>query len=118
MATWLFVEWLLIWILDTTVFVFEWDQGNRTKNTTKHEVTTDEVESVFRRKRAVPLGVQTSPIVNELRLGLVGQSDRGRVLQVAFTFRGSKIRVISARPAHRKERNQYDTMAREIFPNL
>ncbi|MBX3348995.1 MAG: BrnT family toxin [Nitrospira sp.] len=118
MATWLFVEWLLTWILDTTTFAFEWDQGNRTKNATKHDVTTDEVESVFRLKRAVPLGVQTSPIVNELRLGLVGQSDRERVLQIAFTFRGSKIRVISARPAHRKERSQYDTMAREIFPNL
>mgnify|MGYP000850507337 FL=1 len=118
MATWLFVEWLLTWILDTTTFAFEWDQGNRTKNATKHDVTTDEVESVFRLKRAVPLGIQTSPVVNELRLGLVGQSDRGRVLQVAFTFRGSKIRVISARPAHRKERSQYDTMAREIFPDL
>lgn len=80
--------------------------------------TTDEVESVFRLKRAVPLGLQTSPVVNELRLGLVGRSDRGRVLQVAFTFRGRKIRVISARPAHRKERSQYGTMAREIFPDL
>jgi uncharacterized DUF497 family protein len=118
MATSLFVEWLLIWILDTTTFAFEWDQGNRTKNATKHDVTTDEVESVFRLKRAVPLGVQTSPIVNELRLGRLGQSSRGRALQVAFTFRGRKIRVISARPAHRKERNQYDTMAREIFRDL
>jgi uncharacterized DUF497 family protein len=81
-------------------------------------VTTDEVKSVFRLKRAVPLGVQISPIVNELRLGLVGQSDRGRVLSIAFTFRGIKVRVISARPAHRKERSQYDTMAREIFPDV
>ena len=72
MATWLFVEWLLTWILDTITFAFEWDQGNRTKSTTKHNVTTDEVESVFQLKRAIPLGVQTSPIVNELRLGLVG----------------------------------------------
>ena len=47
MAIWLFVEWLLIWLLDTTTFAFEWDQGNRTKNATKHDVTTDEVESVF-----------------------------------------------------------------------
>ena len=68
MATWLFVEWLLIWILDTTTFAFEWDHGNRTKNATKHDVTTDEVESVFRLKRAIPLGIQTSPVVNELRL--------------------------------------------------
>jgi uncharacterized DUF497 family protein len=89
-----------------------------TTNATKHDVTTDEVESVFRLKRAVSLGLQTSPVVNELRLGLVGQSDRGRVLQVAFTFRGNEVRVISARPAHRKERSQYDTMAREIFPDL
>lgn len=118
MATWLFVEWLLIWLLDTTTFAFEWYQGNRTKNSTKHDATTDEVEIAFRLKRAIPLGLQTSPVVNELRLGLVGQSDCGRVLQVAFTFRGSKVRVISARTAHRKERSQYDTMAREIFPDL
>jgi len=118
MAQWLFVEWLLIWVLETTLFEFDWDHGNRTKSTTKHDVSIDEVESLFRLKRAVPLGVQIKPPVQEQRLGVIGITNSGRVLQVAFVFREGRVRVISARPAHRKERAQYEALAREIFQGL
>jgi hypothetical protein len=39
MAKWDFVEWLLLWILETSHFEFEWDIGNQSKNEEKHGTT-------------------------------------------------------------------------------
>ncbi len=44
MAQWEFVEWLLFWILETSHFVFEWDEGNSTKSAKKHGVETNEIK--------------------------------------------------------------------------
>lgn len=41
MAQWEFVDWLLYWILETSHFEFEWDQGNRTKNESKHGISVN-----------------------------------------------------------------------------
>ena len=114
MAQWKFVEWLLYWIFEAKNFEFDWDQGNRNKNKTKHDLTIEEVESVFKMGLALPLGIQIHPKTEEQRFGLVGPTRDNRVLQIAFTFRGSKVRVISARPAHRKERAEYEKILREI----
>jgi uncharacterized DUF497 family protein len=114
MAKWEFVEWLLFWILETSHFEFEWDRGNKTKSASKHGISTEEVEAVFRSGLALPLGIQTQPVVPEQRLGLVGPTISGKLLQVAFTLRDGKVRVISARPAHRKERTQYEEILRKI----
>lgn len=114
MAQWEFVEWLLFWLLETTPFEFDWDAGNSTKNSSKHGVPIDEVEVVFKSRAAVPLGIQINPPANEQRLGVVGPGSKGRLLQVAFTLRDGRIRVISARPAHRKERKRYEEAIRKI----
>jgi uncharacterized DUF497 family protein len=104
----------LFWILETSHFEFEWDRGNKTKSASKHGISTEEVEAVFRSGLALPLGIQTQPVVPEQRLGLVGPTISGKLLQVAFTLRDGKVRVISARPAHRKERTQYEEILRKI----
>ncbi len=114
MAKWHFVEWLLYWILETSYFEFEWDKGNQTKSAAKHKISIEEVEAVFRSGQALPLGVQVSPQAEEQRLGLVGPAISGRLLQVAFTLRDGRVRVISVRPAHRKERKQYEETLRKI----
>lgn len=114
MAQWEFVDWLLYWILETSYFEFEWDEGNRYKNAIKHSVTTLEIESVFRSGLALPLGIQISPIAPEQRLGIVGPSLSGRLHQIAFVLRDGKVRVISARPAHKKEISQYEKILRKI----
>lgn len=114
MAKWEFVEWLFFWILETSSFEFEWDNGNRTKNATKHRISTEEIENIFRSGLALPLGIQISPPVLEQRLGLVGPSLTGRLYQVAFVLREGRVRVISARPAHRKERARYEEILRKI----
>ena len=114
MAHWEFVDWLLYWIQGTSHFEFEWDKGNRTKNATKHKISTEDVEAVFRSGLALPLGVQVQPKACEQRLGLVGPNLDGRLLQVAFVIREGRVRVISARPAHRKERKTYEEILRQI----
>jgi uncharacterized protein len=47
---------------------------------------------------------------SEIRFHALGKSDEGRVLHITFTLRnaGEKIRVISARDMHRKERIIYE----------
>ncbi len=118
MAQWEFVEWLLFWILETSHFEFEWDRGNQTKSESKHGIATSEVEAVFRSGRALPLGIQVSPVSSEQRLGIVGPSITGRLLQVAFTLRDGRVRVISARPAHWKERKSYEEILRKISQRI
>lgn len=118
MAQWKFVDWLLLWLLETSHFEFEWDEGNRTKNAQKHGVSMDEVESVFRLHLALPLGIQVSPEVPEQRLGIVGPGGFGRLLQVAFVLREGKVRVISTRPAHKKERKSYEEAVRKVSKGI
>ena len=118
MAQWEFVEWLLFWILETSHFEFEWDEGNRTKNAEKHGIETHEIEAVFRSGLALPLGIQIAPPAPEQRLGLVGPTLNGKLLQVAFALREGRVRVISARPAHKKERTQYEEILRKISERI
>lgn len=49
--------------------------------------------------------------IGERREILVGHSARGRLLLVAFTGRGSRIRIISARATTRRERRDYEEKA-------
>lgn len=114
MAKFKFVEWLILWLQETSGFQFDWDDGNRTKSVTKHAVTPTETEEVFLLGQAAPLGIQISPEVSEERLGLVGPTYTGRLLHVVFALRDGKIRPISARPADRKERELYEAYLREV----
>ncbi len=118
MAKWEFVEWLLFWILETSHFQFEWDKGNQTKNAVKHSISTDEVEAVFRSGLGLPLGIQISPPADEQRLGLVGPTLYGRLLQIAFILRAGQVRVISARPANKKEKKKYEEILRQISERI
>lgn len=120
MAQWRFVEWLLVWLLRTRNFQFEWDQGNSTKNFKKHNVSTEEAESVFILGSALPLGVQVQEKdkKEEDRLGLIGMTKTGKILQIAFVIRKKKVRIISARPANKKEKRVYEETIRKIFKDL
>jgi uncharacterized DUF497 family protein len=114
MAQWEFVDWLFYWILETSHYEFEWDDGNRTKNSSKHGLEINEIEEVFKSGLALPLGVQISPIHPEQRLGIIGPTVGARLIQIAFTLREGKVRVISARIAHKNERRHYEEILRKI----
>lgn len=114
MASFEFVEWLLHWLYETEDFLFQWDSANLSKNATKHKVQAHEIEEVFYSGSALPLGIQIRPETAEQRLGIVGTTFMGRMLQVVFTIREGLVRPISARPANRKEKKQYEELLRKI----
>jgi len=118
MAQWKFVEWLLIWLLETSHFDFDWDHGNKTKNVSKHGILLAEAEEIFKSGLALPLGIQVHPLMDEQRLGIVGPTFSGRMLQEVFVLREGRVRIISARPAHRKERRQYEEILRKIAQGI
>lgn len=85
---------------------FDWDEYNQTKIRLKHGLTTEEVEQTFFNYSVVKLDLAHS--VSEQRYQMLGMSNEDRILFIAFTVRGSKIRVISARSADKKERQIYE----------
>jgi len=87
MAHFQFILWLAYWYLQNDEFDFEWDHGNLRKSKVKHDVSPEEIESVFELKLAVPVGRQVSPRVSEERLCLVGPTSEGRMISVVFTLR-------------------------------
>lgn len=87
---------------------FDWDDGNARKND-KHNVSQSEAEQVFFNDPLLIVSdIKHSNL--ELRLHALGKTDAERLLHLTFTLRfdGSKIRVISARDMHKKERQIYD----------
>ena len=92
----------------TDITGFDWDEGNARKNE-KHNVSMAEAEQVF--FNAPLLVIEDSKHSNqEPRFHALGKSDENRQLHITFTLRqaGEKIRIISARDMHKKERAIYE----------
>lgn len=91
---------------------FEWDAGNERKSQDKHAVSMAEAEQVFFHEPLVMVvdGLHSG---SEPRWHGLGHTDTGRRLHLTFTLRqgGTRIRVISARDMHRKERVIYEQAA-------
>ena len=87
---------------------FDWDEGNARKNE-KHGVSMAEAEQVFFNAPLLVLE-DLEHSSRELRFHALGVTVDGRRLHITFTLRhaGEKIRVISAREMHRKERAIYE----------
>ena len=85
---------------------FDWDAGNRGKNA-RHRVSDDECVEIFFNLPLL-LGPDEAHSQHEDRYHIFGQIHAGRRLFVAFTMRGTQIRVISARDMTRNERRAYD----------
>ena len=86
---------------------FEWDPNKADRNLKLHQVSFNEAATVF----SDPLSITvTDPdhSIEEERSITVGWSDRFRLLLVAHTERGDRIRVISARELNRSEREAYE----------
>lgn len=88
---------------------FEWDAGNERKSRDEHAVSMAEAEQVFFIEPLVMV-VDELHSGDEPRWHALGQTDAGRLLHLTFTLRqsGARIRVISARDMHRKERVIYE----------
>lgn len=92
---------------------FDWDDGNQDKNWAKHKVSDGEAEQVFFN---APL-IAAKDILHskeESRFYVLGQTDAGRRLFIAFTLREKRIRIISARDMTRREARRYQNGQKEV----
>jgi uncharacterized DUF497 family protein len=92
----------------TKISSFDWDEGNTRKNE-KHGVSMAEAEQIFFNEPLLLLA-DIKHSQGESRFHALGRTDEGRTLHITFTLRnaGEKIRVISARDMHKKERMIYE----------
>jgi uncharacterized DUF497 family protein len=91
--------------------VFVWDTRKALTNLKKHAVSFEEAATVFSDLEGLDWD-DVEHSLSELRSSRIGFSILGRILFVVYTTRRLKneqeaIRIISARPATRKERQAY-----------
>ena len=93
----------------TRIVGFQWDQGNARKSVEKHGVSQTEAEQVFCNESLLVVE-DAKHSGSETRFHALGVTDSGRRLHVTFTLRmeGTRIRVISTRDMHRRERAIHD----------
>lgn len=84
--------------------VFEWDDGN-VRHIGEHHVTPNEAEEAV--LDPLCIDAEASPIEEEDRIGIVGMTASGRVLQVIYTVRGDLVRVLQAKTATRRQQRAY-----------
>ena len=89
------------------LLAFDWDHGNSRKND-RHAVGAFEAEEVFFNQPLLLLADHRYSEA-EPRFHALGATHAGRLLHITFTLRGrgTRVRVISARDMHRKERTIY-----------
>ena len=92
---------------EKTHMEFEWDVKKANKNLGKHGVSFSEAATVFNDGLSVTV-YDPDHSKEEDRYITVGLSNRSRLLMVAHTERGQRIRVISARQLTRSEREAYE----------
>ena len=86
---------------------FDWDRRKASGNLKKHGVSFEEAETVFSDDLFL-IFLDPDHSFDEKRFIIMGESDRRRLLVVAYTERSDSIRIISARKATRKERKVYE----------
>lgn len=85
---------------------FDWSDGNAQKNWALHDVSPSESEQAFF-NRPLLVADDERHSAHEKRWYVLGQTDEGRELFIAFTKRRNLVRVISSRDMSRKERKAY-----------
>lgn len=87
---------------------FEWDPMKAELNRLKHNVTFEEVTTVFSDPLAVIFDDEAHSLY-EPREIIVGHSTENSLLFVCFTERDGTIRIISARKATAREQRDYES---------
>jgi uncharacterized DUF497 family protein len=81
---------------------FEWDEEKAKSNLEKHQVSFEEAATAFGDTLSSTIP-DPDHSEGEARFVLIGITAAGRMVVVSHTERGDNIRIISARPATRKE---------------
>jgi uncharacterized DUF497 family protein len=86
--------------------VFVWDEKKRQANLLKHELDFEDAHIVYFAPDKATYPALRLP---ELRFVDIALAEfAGRVLALVYTRRGQDIRIISFRPASRRERRLYE----------
>jgi uncharacterized protein len=94
---------------------FEWDEAKNRTNIAKHGISFELARKIFD-------GIVWSRIdqrlnYGEMRIISIGAVEQAAIIVMAHTDRNGKIRIISARPANRKERRRYhDEIQKALGP--
>lgn len=83
---------------------YEWDPKKAARNLRKHGVDFADAVTALEDELALTID---DDYPHEQRFVAIGTNALGRVLVVAYSFRGETIRIISAREATPHERRQY-----------
>ena len=86
---------------------FEWDRRKAASNLRKHGVSFDEALTVFRDILARIFDDEDHSI-GETREIIIGHSAKKRLLVISFVARQGVVRLINARKATRREREEYE----------
>jgi len=84
-----------------------WDPNKAKINLNKHGIHLSDAEMVLFDYNAI--SYEDEDAEGEQRLLSIGLDSLGRVLVVVYTYRGDNIRLISARRATSKERQNYES---------
>jgi uncharacterized DUF497 family protein len=85
---------------------FQWDPDKAENNSKKHGVEFADAVGVFTDELA--LSIEDPDSLSERRWVVIGRGLTDQILTVVYTMRGEAIRIISARPATRRERRDYE----------
>ncbi len=88
-------------------FNFEWDEEKVKANLNLHKIGFDEAATVFSDPFSITVP-DPDHSTDEERYIDIGVSDKGRILVVCYTERGTNTRIISCRKATPTERRRYE----------
>lgn len=86
---------------DDTLLHYEWDPAKAKANRAKHGVAFVDAIAVLESEHSV---TAANDVVGKYRRASIGLDALGRTLTVIWTWRGERVRIISARRATASER--------------
>ena len=85
---------------------YQWDPEKADLNFKKHGIDFADAVGVFEDEWALTIKQEIAK--SEQRFASIGMDFVGQIIVVVYTYRGDDIRLISARPATKQERNVYE----------
>jgi uncharacterized DUF497 family protein len=92
---------------------FEWDEKKNESNIEKHGISFEQAMSIF--DGFTFDSIDESCAYDEIREISIGKMDGNVILVVVHTDRDGVCRIISARPALKKEKKRYDKEIQKAF---
>jgi uncharacterized DUF497 family protein len=86
---------------------FEWDEDKARENLRRHGVSFPNATEAFHDRLGTD-ELDPDHSLTEERWRRVGRASDGKLVVVAFTYRGGTIRIISARRATKRERHDHE----------